>query len=88
VKFMWGDYCAGECWHGEPAATCPACHPTRTEADSPWLLVLGVLLFGAWVFFAPAAFDREMANDEAQERRHRAVVERMTHRPQTASAAQ
>lgn len=63
MRFMWGDD-GVEFTHDEPA-------------DHPGLLVLAALLFFAWVFFAPAAFDRELANDEAQERRHRAVVERM-----------
>lgn len=88
MRCMWGDYDAGECWHGEPAATCPACHPTRSEADSPWLLVLGALLCAAWVVAAPAALDRELANDEAQARRHRERVERHApHAPHEIAAA-
>lgn len=77
MRFMWGDYYADECWHGEPAATCPACHPQRAGDDSPWLLVLGALVFMAWVFLAPDATRRDHANDEAQARRHRERVERL-----------
>lgn len=46
------------------------------------LTVAAVLLYGYICLVAvPAAFDQEMANDEAQARRHRARVERLAPQP-------
>ena len=73
MRFIWGDDNA--CVHGEPGVSCQACHPQREDWDSPWALAFGVLLLIGF-FLAPAAIDRELANDEAQARRHRERVER------------
>jgi hypothetical protein len=77
VRFMWGDYYAGECVHGERGVSCPTCHPQREDWDSPWALAFGVLLLIGFFLAAPGAIDRELANDEAQARRHRERIERM-----------
>jgi hypothetical protein len=76
VKFMWGDYYAGECVHGERGVSCRTCHPQREDYDSPWTLAFCLLLLAGWLLAAPGAIDSELANDEAQARRHREFVER------------
>jgi hypothetical protein len=83
---VWGNRQSGDCVHGESATECRACHPSQQELiDSPWALVLGLLLIVAALMLGPAAIDRELANDEAQARRHRANVER--HAPSAIAAA-
>ena len=77
MRFMWGDYYAGECVHGEPGVSCRTCHPQREDYDSPWALAFGVLLLIGFFLATPGAIDRELANDEAQARRHRERVERL-----------
>ena len=78
MRFMWGDDYAGECVHGEPGVSCRACHPQREDWDSPWALAFGLLLLVAFFLAAPSTIDHELANDEAQARRHRERIERHT----------
>ncbi len=73
---QWGDYDAGDCVHGEPGVTCRVCHPQREDYDSPWALVVLALIALGFVLCGPSAIRRELANDDAQARRHRAHVER------------
>jgi hypothetical protein len=60
---------------------CRTCHPQREDYDSPWTLAFGLVLLVAWFLASPGAIDRELANDEAQARRHRARVERLSAAP-------
>lgn len=75
MRFLWGEDYA-PCVHGEPGVNCRTCHPQREDWDSPWALAFGLLLLIGWVLAAPGAIDRELANDEAQARRHRERIER------------
>lgn len=72
----WGEYSAGDCVHGAPADACRVCHPSREDHDSPWALLCLALLLLVFALVAPSTIARDRANDEAQQQRHRAFVEK------------
>lgn len=71
---LWTPPTPGDCRHGEPASTCPICHPDHSRLDEPAVRVLLVLLLAALLVFGRGSWDRELAFDDAVHQAH--VAER------------
>lgn len=54
---LWTPPTPGDCRHGEPASTCPICHPDHSRLDEPAVRVLLVLLLAALLVFGRGSFE-------------------------------
>lgn len=75
MRPLWTPPDSGACVpHGEPAETCPLCHPHRSRVDEPWALLLGLAFLVALALYGRDSWSHELAFDDAVSRAHLARV--------------